>query len=778
MKKLFILVLILFLTTLYLFSATGEIIISVDTVIGNLCQGGNAAEIHVTVSGGAAPYTFQWNGPQGLSETTEDITGLLEGEYFLTVTDQLVSTAVFDTLLSDPNPNATFIDFSHFGQYEIKCNGDSSGFIEVTSAIGNGQDTMFTFAWEGPEGYTSDERNIDSLVAGEYFLTVTDTVGCIDTLTVSLEQPDALVYDITGLKDVQCYGPAEGYLKLEAEGGQGDFTYQWSGAVSSGSDSIGGLILGKYYFEISDFVGCIIFDSLTLSESDLVVISIDSIKENPCLGLQVGAVYSTSEGGVAPYQYAWTGPNVFTSTLEDIENLREGYYVLELEDARGCRYSADTVLVDDDPISLEYSLSLFGNYNTLCNGDSTGSIHVDTVMGNGRDWKNFTYIWSGPGGYKAYEYQINDVPAGNYHLNVFDSLNCRSDLTISLAEPPLLQIHYDSVINNPCLDNDAGGIYISVSGGDAPYTYRWTGPGDYSSIEQDISNLSKGRYSILVADSNACSAAGDTALILIDELSLTIEVSSFGEFNTLCNGSHDGFIKIKSVTGYGDLNNFFFYTTGPDGYDSRFRFMTQLGAGDYHMTVTDSLGCMGEEDATLTEPPRVQTGAIAGSETFIEDTNYVYVVQDSSVGSSYSWTLRGGYLWGASGQDSLNIEVEWFFENGRLTVLETDLNGCEGDTVSFLTKLYVPVDTSNTSASAISPAGIRIYPVPASRVLNIEGLENMTGSVELYSLTGTLLMKEKLRTQIDIGFLDPGIYYLIVRKPGGAILVTRRIIKR
>ena len=113
MKKLFILVLILFLTTLYLFSATGEIIISVDTVIGNLCQGGNAAEIHVTVSGGAAPYTFQWNGPQGLSETTEDITGLLEGEYFLTVTDQLVSTAVFDTLLSDPNPNATFIDFSH-----------------------------------------------------------------------------------------------------------------------------------------------------------------------------------------------------------------------------------------------------------------------------------------------------------------------------------------------------------------------------------------------------------------------------------------------------------------------------------------------------------------------------------------------------------------------------------------------------------------------------------------------------------------------------------------
>ena len=776
MKRIF--TLFLFISFLPLFPVAGEIIITVDTVIENKCRGGNEAGIHISVTGGTAPYTFQWNGPVGWSGTTEDITGLIEGEYILTVTDQLDSTAAWDTLLTDPNPNATFTDYSRYGQYEIKCHGDSSGFIEVIFATGNGPDTLFTYAWEGPEGYTSAERNIDSLVAGDYFLTVADTLGCMDTMTISLEQPEALVYEIVGLKDVECYGPAQGYLKLEVEGGQGDYTCQWTGAVTAGADSIGGLVPGKYYFEITDSVGCIVSDSLTLSESDIVVISIDSIRQNPCLGQQVGAVYTTSNGGVAPYRYSWTGPNAYTSQLEDIENLREGFYSLELEDARGCIYSADTVLVDDDPISLTYSLSHFGDYNTLCHGDSTGSIHVDTVMGNGLDWKNFTYIWTGPGGYKAYEYQINGVPSGNYHLNVFDSLNCRSDLTITLADPPPLLIRYDSVVNNPCLDNDDGGIYISISGGDSPYAYRWTGPGDFSSNEQDITDLPKGRYSVLVVDSNACSAAGDTTLILVDEISLTIEVSSFGDFNTLCNGSHDAYIKIKSVTGYGDADNYYFYTTGPDGFSSPFRFMTRLGAGDYHITVTDSSGCMGEDDITLTEPPGIQTGAIAGSETFIEDTNYVYIVQDSSAGSTYSWTLQGGYIWGASGQDSTGIEVEWYFENGRLTVLETDLNGCEGDTVSFETERHTVVDTSSTSVPAVSSSDIRIYPVPAGRTLSIEGLENIDGSVALYSLTGTLVLKEKLQGQLDMGTLDAGIYYLLIRERGGAMLVTRRIIKR
>jgi len=624
--------------------------------------------------------------------------------------------------------------------------------------------------------FTSDERDIDSLLAGEYFLTVTDTLGCTDTLTVILEQPDELEYNIEGLKDVQCYGPEEGYMKLVAEGGHGSYSYVWSGAVASSSDSITGLVLGKYLYEISDVMGCSVNDSLSLSESDQVAITIDSVKMNPCLGQQVAAIYVSAAGGAGPFTYSWTGPGGFTSVLEDIENLKEGYYNLEIEDARGCFYNHDTSLVDDDPISLEYTVSQFAAYNTLCYGDSSGSIYVDTVAGNGLDWKNFTYIWTGPGGTKTYEYFISDVPAGSYHLNVFDSLDCRSDVTISLTAPPAISIQYDSITDNPCLDSGDGGIYISISGGDAPFTYSWSGPASFTSSEKDIEGLAKGTYSLVVADSNGCSATTETTLVLVDEITMTIETSTFGSYNLLCNGTGGGYIKVNSVTGYGDINDFFFQITGPDGFSSNIRFMYELRAGDYHLSVTDSLGCMGESDVTLTEPPRIETGEISGNDTYIEDTNYTYVVQDTSSGSTYAWNVYGGEIW--SGNGSTSVEVEWHAaDSGLLTVLETDLNGCEGDSASFKTMAYAPVDTSSTEIPAFLSRSVKIYPVPANEMIFIEGLETVSGSLEIYSLTGTLVLREKIQNRLEISALDPGIYYLRAREQGGNILLTRRIIK-
>jgi hypothetical protein len=774
MRKIFLLLLFISLLSVSVNSVAAEITITADTLIENPCRGGSEAAIGISVEGGTPPYTYLWEAPLGQTFDTEDIENLTEGSYSLTVTDQLDLTALWDTTIFDPNPNSTFIEFSRYGsEFQIKCNGDSSGWINVETAYGNGPDTLYTYDWEGPGLYTSDERDIDSLLAGEYFLTVTDTLGCTDTLTVNLVEPEVLSYSIAGLKNVQCYGPSEGYLKLAAEGGHGDYAYQWSGALISESDSIWELILGKYYYDITDSAGCSISDSLSLSESDLVEIMVDSIDLNPCLGQQKAAIYVSASGGEMPYQFAWTGPGGYSNTSEDIENLYEGVYYLDIDDARGCTYSLDTALVDKDPISVLYSVSHFDNYNTLCYGDSTGSIHVDTVAGNGLDWKNYTYIWTGPGGYKAYEYQINNIPAGNYHLNVFDDADCRSDITITLEEPPQLTIFYDSVVNNPCTEDNEGGIYISITGGDAPYTYQWTGPGEFTSSLQDIQSLSKGRYSVEVADSNACSASTDTALIQIDDITFTIETSAIGDYNILCNKGNDGFIKIKSVLGYPDVSTLMFNTTGPEGFTSNIRFMYELSAGLYHLSVTDSQGCSGEEDVTLTEPPRIQTGEISGSLSFIEDTNYVYTVLDSSSNSTFAWSISGGEIW--TGQGSSSVEVEWRSTgSGRISVLETDINGCEGDTAYLETEFYTVTDPTSSN-SGMNETSIHFFPNPVKSVLNIEGLEG--GSLEIYSLTGSLLLKDKVSKQIDISHLETGIYYLIARNQAGLVTVTQRIIK-
>ena len=297
MKRFIPLILIAFLPVSPALSLPGDLTVVADSILENDCQGGSEAAIYISVLGGTEPYSFTWNGPLDYTSEQEDLEFLIEGAYSLTVTDQLDSTTTWDTIVWDSNPNATFIEHSLFGDFGIQCNGYSTGWIEIRNAIGNGPDSLYTFQWTGPDGFYSEERNPDSLVAGEYRYIITDTLGCSDTDTIVLTQPNELQFNMEGLKNVQCYGPEEGYLKLVASGGHGEYAYLWSGAVSSDSDSLSDLVTGKYIFEISDIQGCAVSDSLILAESDLVSITVDSIDRNPCLGLQLAAIYITGSGG-------------------------------------------------------------------------------------------------------------------------------------------------------------------------------------------------------------------------------------------------------------------------------------------------------------------------------------------------------------------------------------------------------------------------------------------------------------------------------------------------
>jgi len=94
---------------------------------------------------------------------------------------------------------------------------------------------------------------------------------------------------------------------------------------------------------------------------------------------------------------------------EDIESLGEGMYNLDLTDASGCVTNFQQAVLDEDPISLSYTLSSYEEYNLECYGDHSGSIKIDRVTGNGLDWRNYTYIWNGPGGFKSYVYEIDSL---------------------------------------------------------------------------------------------------------------------------------------------------------------------------------------------------------------------------------------------------------------------------------------------------------------------------------------------------------------------------------
>jgi hypothetical protein len=252
---------------------------------------------------------------------------------------------------------------------------------------------------------------------------------------------------------------------------------------------------------------------------------------------------------------------------------------------------------------------------------------------------------------------------------------------------------------------------------------------------------------------------------------MVLAISQLGDYNVSCNGSSDGYLKITSIPGYDDVSGFTFYTTGPDGFTSPFRFMNGIKAGDYHITISHSEGCTGEKDTTLSQPDPVETGSITGDTEFVHDSNYLYSLSDASTGSTWSWSVEGGEIW--AGQGSKTVAIEWrTSQTGKVKVVEMNENGCLGDTVYLGTKYYL--------LSGIEPiqSSVKIYPNPVVNNLYIKGLKNYSGSVEFYSLLGKMALRMNLQEELNIEALDKGVYYLRLKDRNEQVILTQKIIKK
>ncbi|MBX9783445.1 MAG: T9SS type A sorting domain-containing protein [Chitinophagaceae bacterium] len=129
----------------------------------------------VNVSGGTAPYRYEWsNGAK-----TQSVPNVPGGSYVVVVTDANLCTATRQVVVTSPSKINTVETITPVG-----CNGTSSGVISLAASGGSGG---YTYQWSnGSTGSTAT-----NLAAGTYWYRVTDTQGCYDSSTIVLESPEA-----------------------------------------------------------------------------------------------------------------------------------------------------------------------------------------------------------------------------------------------------------------------------------------------------------------------------------------------------------------------------------------------------------------------------------------------------------------------------------------------------------------------------------------------------------------------------------------------------------
>ena len=162
--------------------STGPII---DAELTELdCFGGTEAAIDLTISGGLAPYTFDWGVGQ---PTTEDRNNLPAGTYEVTVTDAAGCEATAQYTFEDPEElmcsaeaTSTFLTYFNVSRF-----GATDGVATVTTTGGV---APFTYAWtNGTGGATAT-----GLPGGLTEVTVTDANGCTCMTDVELEEPSMI----------------------------------------------------------------------------------------------------------------------------------------------------------------------------------------------------------------------------------------------------------------------------------------------------------------------------------------------------------------------------------------------------------------------------------------------------------------------------------------------------------------------------------------------------------------------------------------------------------
>lgn len=153
------------------------------------CFGFKDGSVDLTVTGGAAPYTYQWS----TGATTQGVANLPAGFYAVRVVDANMLEGRSEITLTEPdNLKADVQPYEYGNGYNISLFNAYNGSIDLTVYGGVGP---FSYAWS--DGAATEDRT--TLGSDNFSVTITDANGCIlKTDPVYLRQPDRSDWTMSG----------------------------------------------------------------------------------------------------------------------------------------------------------------------------------------------------------------------------------------------------------------------------------------------------------------------------------------------------------------------------------------------------------------------------------------------------------------------------------------------------------------------------------------------------------------------------------------------------
>ena len=551
-----------------------------------VCDGSNVlgqTTITVTGSGGTPAYTYSINGTNYFTTNTFNVTASAVAQnitYYVKDANGCIDSKVIIVPAYTPL-SATFT------ATPLTC---ASNAIYTITASGGSGSYAYSVVPTGMTGVTAGPGTNQFTISapGSYQFRVTDTVtNCYFNLPLyNIAAFNLIDVVATATKPFVCFGATDGVISVNVSGYTGPYNYQvfnvttglpvtglLAGNTSTNPLVITGLAAGIYKVTITETATpfCTKESNVVTIEGPSADLILDARITAPltCIA-NSGVITATATGGwSSSYTYTivpaatQSSPGVFTG-------LGSGNYTITVTDAKGCQKTATIQIVAPNPISFNLTPV---TQTVPCNNDK-GTISFTYPTGG--QGSNYGYILHSsnpsPSGSHSGPFTpiptgattvINDLPAGNYRVEVLDGFNCKAERSADIFEPTRVVASLASSGPSTCTLT-AANLQLTASGGTPPYTYSVNFAGPYSATTFNPSVIipvtASGVYTYYVKDANGCISLISNEVRIDDVTPLSI--SSISTQDVLCGGDQSGTIR---ATATGGLSNYVYELLNASG---------------------------------------------------------------------------------------------------------------------------------------------------------------------------------------------------------------------
>lgn len=743
-------------------------------------------------------YLYEWfeivNG-QRISIQQQDSVAidLHAGTYMVQLTDSN-SISVSSDLFVLTEPAALYSEITNTA---VNCYAGADGTIRISTTGGSGHYSIglsrpgeTDFTWQ--EFNRGASHSLGTLPGGVYRFYIRDNNGCFQKnaegremlFTVTLDEPlKPLSVESYRITEPLAYGRNDGSITVKLSGGtprpNGSYRLEWfndqeqvlmtytiTGNQGYAELKLSSVAKGLYRLRVYDehfeqaggtaAAGCYTEQVFNVNEPPLLTVAISQTQLVMCKGESNASLMLHAAGGIPyaamSYQYNWyrlEAGNAVPLNQHNVNaaGLNAGRYRVQITDANQIDAWSEPFTVHE-PDLLEVELT---GSRVECNAGADGT--VSSIVKGGTP--PYMYEWSNGETVAS----IKNAGAGKYFLFVTDAHGCQAQAQGEVSSPGSISV--TPVLKDPvCYQSCDGVISLSVTGGTAPYTFRWSN----GATSPSVTNLCAGVYTVVISDVNGC---GQTQQYTLKEPSPLIV--DLGAGKTLCNDqSYELNVRINDPAAT-------YEWTSDNGFSASVPNVSLSASGNYQVRVTNSKGCTATGSITIHKTTAVISAEfLVSSQVFAqEDVTFVNisnpdpeqsawivpndvnisVVSKNKTSLVLNFKQAGDYTLGLKGYSG---NCEKLFSR-KVTVLEKQAFADVGTSQDPFIKEFIIYP--NPSSGQFS-AKVELAEKADIRLRMVDVQSGQTFSDKKYNSNSSYLLPYNLN-------LAPGIYVMILETPKG-----------